>query len=88
MAPPRRTSTGVVHHHRRHLSARQLEVLGALVMTGSEKGAAYQLGMAPATVKRHLANARAKAGGVTTGQLIRIYSAGLPLPDGMAQIDE
>lgn len=87
MAPPRRTAPPG-HCRRLALTPRELEVLAAVVTTGSEKAAAHRLGMAPPTVKRHLANARAKAGVDNTTQLVRLYADELPLPNGMAQTDE
>lgn len=75
-------------HRSRRLSARELEVLAAIVTSGTEKAAARCLGMAQPTVKRHLANARAKAGVENTTQLVRLYADKLPLPNGMAQTDE
>jgi predicted ArsR family transcriptional regulator len=48
---------------------RQLDVLAAFVAAGSVSGAARLLGIRPSTVKRHLADLRARSG-LTTQQLI------------------
>lgn len=73
---------------RRRPTCREVEVLAAVVATGSEKAAAHQLGISPATVKSHLANARSKAGVDTTMQLVRVLSGDLPLPHGIPQTAE
>lgn len=63
----------------------------ALVLTGSEKGAALRLGISQHTVHRHLSNARSRVGAATTLQLVWLVAARLPVqtaprrrPDGMA----
>jgi predicted ArsR family transcriptional regulator len=48
---------------------RQMDVLAAFVAAGSVSGAARLLGIRPSTVKRHLADLRARSG-LTTAQLI------------------
>jgi predicted ArsR family transcriptional regulator len=48
---------------------RQLDVLAAFVAAGSVSGAARLLDIRPSTVKRHLADLRARSG-LTTQQLI------------------
>ena len=45
-------------------------MVAAVLVTGSEKAAAHQLGLSHSTVKRHLANARSKVGAETTAQLV------------------
>ena len=53
----------------RPATQRQLDVLAAFVAAGSVSGAARLLGIRPSTVKRHLADLRARSG-LTTQQLI------------------
>lgn len=52
------------------LTRRQRQVVRAYVTEAGEKGAAHALGIVPATVERHLANARSKIGATTTAQLV------------------
>ncbi len=55
---------------------RQIEALGAFVVAGgSVRDAAELLGIRPSTVKRHLADLRARSG-LTTEQLIYAGRAG------------
>src|SRR5689334_20980610 len=49
---------------------REVAVIAAVLVTGSEKAAAYRLGLSHSTVKHHLASARAKVGATTTAQLV------------------
>jgi DNA-binding CsgD family transcriptional regulator len=63
-------------------------VVAAVLVSGSEKAAAYRLGLSHPTVKHHLANARSKVGAATTAQLVWILAPRPPEPDGMAQTDE
>jgi len=67
---------------------REVGVVAAVLVTGSEKAAAYRLGLAHSTVKHHLANARSKVGAETTAQLVWILAPRLPEPEGGAQADE
>ena len=53
----------------RSATRRQMDVLAAFVSAGSVSGAARLLGIRPSTVKRHLADLRARSG-LTTEQLI------------------
>ena len=53
----------------RPATQRQMDVLAAFVAAGSVSGAARLLGIRPSTVKRHLADLRARSG-LTTQQLI------------------
>ena len=53
----------------RPATQRQLDVLAAFVAAGSVSGAARLLDIRPSTVKRHLADLRARSG-LTTQQLI------------------
>jgi DNA-binding NarL/FixJ family response regulator len=76
----------------RHPSARatdrEVGVVAAVLVAGSEKAAAHRLGLAHSTVKHHLANARSKVGAAPTAQLVWILAPRLPEPEGMAQMDE
>ena len=67
---------------------REVVVVAAVLLAGSEKAAAYRLGLSPSTVKHHLANARSRVGAETTAQLVWILAPRLPEPTGIAQTDE
>jgi len=67
---------------------REVVVVAAVLVAGSEKAAAHRLGLAHSTVKHHMANARSKVGATTTAQLVWILAPRLPEPDGMAQTDD
>ncbi|MDH5242380.1 MAG: helix-turn-helix transcriptional regulator [Chloroflexota bacterium] len=67
---------------------REVSVVAAVLDAGSEKAAAHRLGLSPATVKHHLANARSKVGAETTAQLVWILAPRLPKPEGMAQTED
>jgi DNA-binding NarL/FixJ family response regulator len=67
---------------------REVGVVAAVLVAGSEKAAAHRLGLSHSTVKHHLANARSKVGAATTAQLVWILAPRLPEPEGMAQTDE
>jgi len=67
---------------------REVGVVAAVVLAGSEKAAAHRLGLSHSTVKHHLANARSKVGAVTTAQLVWILAPRLPEPEGEAETDE
>ncbi len=73
--------------HRR-ATDREVVVVAAVLVAGSEKAAAHRLGLSHSTVKHHLANARSKVGAETTAQLVWILSPRLPEPEGPAQADE
>jgi len=47
---------------------------------GSEKAAAYRLGLSHSTVRHHLASVRSKVGATTTAQLVWILGPRLPEP--------
>ena len=49
---------------------REVGVVAAVLIAGSEKAAAHRLGLSHSTVKHHLANARSKVGVATTAQLV------------------
>ena len=59
-------------------------MVAAVLVAGSEKAAAFSLGLSHSTVKHHLANARSKVGAETTAQLVWILAPRLPGPDGEA----
>jgi DNA-binding NarL/FixJ family response regulator len=44
----------------------ELAALRAYIAAGSVKGAAYQLGLSPSTIKQHLQNVRSRMGAKTT----------------------
>jgi len=67
---------------------REVGVVAAVLVAGSEKAAAHRLGLSRSTVKHHLANARSMVGAVTTAQLVWILATRLPEPEGMAQTDK
>ncbi len=67
---------------------REVGVVAAVLVAGSEKAAAHRLGLSHSTVKHHLANARSKVGAETTAQLVWILAPRLPEPEAMAQTDE
>ena len=53
---------------------REVAVVAAVLVAGSEKAAAHRLGLSHSTVKHHLANARSKVGATTTAQLVWILA--------------
>jgi len=67
---------------------REVGVVKAVLVAGSEKAAAHRLGLSHSTVKHHLANARSKVGATTTAQLVWILASRLLEPDGVAQPEE
>jgi DNA-binding NarL/FixJ family response regulator len=67
---------------------REVLVVAAVLVAGSEKAAAHRLGLSHSTVKHHLANARSKVGATTTAQLVWILAQRLPEPEGAARTDE
>ena len=66
---------------------REVGVVAAVLVAGSEKAAAHRLGLSHSTVKHHLANARSKVGATTTAQLVWILSPRLPEPVSKADAD-
>jgi DNA-binding CsgD family transcriptional regulator len=64
---------------------REVGVVAAVLVAGSEKAAARRLDLSHSTVKHHLASARSKVGVATTAQLVWILAPRLPEPDDMAQ---
>jgi DNA-binding CsgD family transcriptional regulator len=67
---------------------REVSVVAAILVAGSEKAAAHRLGLSHSTVKHHLANARSKVGAATTAQLVWILGRRLPEPEGVGQARE
>jgi DNA-binding NarL/FixJ family response regulator len=67
---------------------REVRVVAAVLVAGSEKAAAHRLGLSHSTVKHHLANARSKVGATTTAQLVWIPAPRLPEPVGGAPTEE
>jgi DNA-binding NarL/FixJ family response regulator len=67
---------------------REVGVVAAVLVAGSEKAAAHRLGLSHSTVKHHLANARSKVGATTTAQLVWILAERLPEPAAVLQRDE
>ena len=72
-------------HPAERATDREVGVVAAVLVAGSEKAAAHRLGLSHSTVKHHLANARSKVGAVTTAQLVWILAPRLPEPEGMAK---
>lgn len=66
---------------------RELAVVAAVLEAGSEKAAAYQLGLSHSTGKHHLSNARLRIGVATTAQLVWILASRLPEPEGASPTD-
>ena len=69
-------------------AAREVGVVAAVLVAGSEKAAAHRLGLSHSTVKHHLANARSRVGAVTTAQLVWILALRLPEPESRSKTDE
>ena len=67
-------------HTAERATEREVGVVAAVLVAGSEKAAAHRLGLWHSTVKHHLANARSKVGATTTAQLVWILSPRLPDP--------
>ena len=59
---------------------REVGVVAAVLVAGSEKEAEHRLGLSHSTVKHHLANARSKVGATTTAQLVWILPPRLLAP--------
>ena len=83
-----REAAGVRDRPAERATDREVGVVAAVLVAGSEKAAAHRLGLSLSTVKHHLANARSKVGASTTLQLVWILAARLPDPVGMAQSDD
>jgi hypothetical protein len=80
-------------HPAERATDREVGVVAAVLVAGSEKAAAHRPGLSHSTVKRHLANvpsanARSNVGAETTAQLVWILAPRLPEPDVTGQADE
>lgn len=73
---------------RRTRHDREVRVVEAILVAGSEKAAAHRLGLSHSTVKHHLATARSRVGATTTAQLVWILGSRLPEPESQAKTDE
>ena len=58
------------HHPAGRATDREVGVVAAVLVAGSEKAAAHRLGLSHSTVKHRLANARSKVGAEMTAQLM------------------
>jgi DNA-binding NarL/FixJ family response regulator len=67
---------------------REVGVVVAVRVAGSEKAATHRLGLSHSAVKHHLANVRSKVGTETTVQLVWILAPRLPEPELGGQADE
>lgn len=65
---------------------REVGVVAAVLVAGSEKAAAHRLGLSHSTVKHHLAKARSKVGATTTAQLVWILAPRLPAPERVEEV--
>jgi DNA-binding CsgD family transcriptional regulator len=86
VAPERMTRRRSRHAGR--ATVREVDVVGTVLVAGSEKAASHRLGLSHSTVKHHLAGARSKVGAETTAQLVWILAPLLPEPDDAARSDE
>jgi DNA-binding NarL/FixJ family response regulator len=75
-------------HPAERATEREVGVVAAVLVAGSEKAAAHRLGLSHSTVKHRLANARSKVGASTTAQLVWILAARLPEAEGVAPRDD
>lgn len=66
---------------------REVAVVAAVLVAGSEKAAAHRLGLSHSTVKHHLANAGTKVGAETTAQLVWILAPRLAGHEEAANAD-
>ena len=57
-------------HPAERATDREVVVVAAVLVSGSEKAATHRLGLSHSTVKHHLANARSNVGVATTTQLV------------------
>ena len=74
-------------HPAERATDREVVVVAAVLVAGSEKAAAHSLGLSHSTVEHHLANARSEVGAETTAQLVWILAPRLPEPEGPASTD-
>jgi len=75
-------------HAAERATDREVVVVAAVLVAGSEKAAAHRLGLSHSTVKHHLANARSKVGATTTAQLVWILGPRLPEPGSAVEAHE
>lgn len=75
-------------HAAERATDREVGVVAAVLVAGSEKAAAHRLGLSHSTVKHHLASARSKVGATTTAQLVWILGPRLPEPEGKARMND
>ena len=68
----------VLHCPAERATDREVGVVAAVLVAGSEKAATHRLGLSHSTVKHHLANARSKVGATTMAQLVWILAPRLP----------
>ena len=88
MARRREAACVRARHAAGRATDREVGVVAAVLVAGSEKAAAHRLGLSHSTVKHHLANARSKVGAMTTVQLQWILAPRLPGPEGLVHPDE
>jgi DNA-binding NarL/FixJ family response regulator len=67
-------------HDAQRATGREVGVVAAVLVAGSEKAAALRLGLSHSTVKHHLASAWSKVGATTTAQLVWILGQRRPEP--------
>jgi DNA-binding NarL/FixJ family response regulator len=66
-------------HPAERATDREVGVVAAVLVAGSEKAAAHRLGLSHSTVRHHLANARSKVWVDTTAQLVWILAPRLSI---------
>ncbi len=74
-------------HAAERATDREVGVVAAVLVAGSEKAAPHRLGLSQSTVKHHLASARSKVGATATAQLVWILAPRLPVSEGVAESD-
>ena len=67
---------------------REVGVVAAVLVSGSEKASADRLGLSASTVKHPPPRERPTEGGGGDEQLVWILGSRLPVPEGMTQTDE
>lgn len=75
MSGCRGEAAGVRERAPARATEREVVVVTAVLVAGSEKAAAHGLGLSHLTVKHHLASARSKVGAATTAQLVWMFAA-------------
>lgn len=70
----------------RHATDREVRVVEAVLVAGSEKAAAHRLGLSHSTVKHHLAKARLKMGAANTAQLVWMLAPRQPEPEDIGLV--